>query len=179
MNAGEHFLHPFPSPGQPTALRLAVRIVRRARLLAIGYELQGDLADLVIPARSGAPARKHGLWEQTCFEFFLAAPHSPRYREFNLSPAGDWNVYRFTAYRDGMREEEGFGSLPFNTRLRPDSLSIDLEFCPEPVFDAGGPLEVAVSAVIRHADGGTSWWALIHPGPQPDFHHREGFIIRV
>lgn len=179
MNGPEHLLHPFPTSMPPPVLRLAVRIARRARLLAVRYELQGDLAALVTPAPSGPPSRRHGLWEQTCFELFLAAPLSPRYREFNLSPSGDWNVYRFTGYRDGMQEDERFGSLPFDIRLRPGSLSIDLEIGLEPVCDAADPLEIAVSAVIRHADGGTSWWALIHPGPEPDFHHRNGFILRV
>ena len=60
------------------------------------------------------PARRDRLWEETCFEFFLAVKNSPRYWEFNLSPAGHWNVYRFADYRQGMQEEPAFASLPFS-----------------------------------------------------------------
>jgi len=179
MNAIDHLLRPFPTPGIPPALRLTARIARCSRSLAIDFELHGKVADLTLPARSEAPARRHGLWEESCFEFFLAAPHSSSYFEFNLSPSGHWNVYRFTGYRQEMREVEAFESLPFTTRLRPDSFLLALALDLDPLFETVHPLDVAISAVIRHHDGGTSWWALAHPAAQPDFHHRGGFTLRV
>ena len=40
-------------------------------------------------------------------------------------------------------------------------------------------IEVGVAAVIELAGGGLTYWALSHPGPQPDFHRRESFLVEV
>jgi hypothetical protein len=31
----------------------------------------------------------------------------------------------------------------------------------------------------RDADGGTTYWALTHRGPEPDFHRRNSFILEL
>ena len=36
-----------------------------------------------------------------------------------------------------------------------------------------------MSAVIETDDGRLSYWALAHPAPQPDFHHRAGWTARL
>ncbi len=54
--------------------------------------------------------------------------NSTKYWEFNLSPAGDWNVYRFTDYRQGMEEETAISSLPFNLEMRSRIWQLDLKF---------------------------------------------------
>ena len=118
-------------------------------MLAIRYALQGRLAELVIPGPAEMPARRHGLWEATCFEFFLGVKDSPRYWEFNLSPAGHWNVYRFAGYRQGMAEETAFTSLAFSVRRRPDSLLVALELEMGRIVAADQPLAVALAAVIK------------------------------
>ena len=121
MNGRNFFLQPFSPLGPRPISRLTASLARRADELAIRYELSGQLGQLVIPGPAGLPARRHGLWEETCFEFFLGVKDSPGYWEFNLSPAGHWNVYRFAGYRQGMAEETAFASLPFSVRRRPDS----------------------------------------------------------
>ena len=80
-------------------IKITGKISRVSNRLAIHYELLGHLNDVALPMPADMPARKNALWEETCFEFFIAARDSPRYREFNLSPAGHWNVFRFAAYR--------------------------------------------------------------------------------
>lgn len=40
-------------------------------------------------------------------------------------------------------------------------------------------LEVGVSCVLEHGNGEKSYWALSHPGRQPDFHNPEGFVLKV
>jgi hypothetical protein len=37
----------------------------------------------------------------------------------------------------------------------------------------------AVSAVIEQHDGAISYWALAHPAGKPDFHHRDGFVLKL
>jgi len=83
------------------------------------------------------------LWNATCFEFFLARGDGQGYHEFNLSPAGHWNAFRFTGYRQGMCDEAAFSSLPFevsrSARGVQVGLTVDLSRLPAPEpADAGG-----------------------------------------
>ena len=137
----------------------------------------GPLSQVVIPAAAEPPARRHGLWQETCFEFFLGVQDSPGYWEFNLSPAGDWNVYRFSGYRQGMAEEQAFSRLPFSAQIGEDSLRLALEVDLAGMVPAGPALEVGLATVVKLRDGAITYWALSHPGPRPDFHRRDGFIV--
>jgi hypothetical protein len=179
MNDRGFSLKPFPSAGLFPHLEITGNIGRRFNMLSLSYTLHGPLAELVIPAPADTRVRKNALWEETCFEFFLGMKNSDHYWEFNLSPAGHWNVYRFTSYRQGMQEEPAFTSLLFSVRVRPDALGLSLEIDLDKIIPAGQALEVAVSAVIKTADGKITYWALAHPGPQPDFHRRDGFILEL
>jgi len=40
-------------------------------------------------------------------------------------------------------------------------------------------LRLALSAVVEVDDGSLSYWALRHPPGGPDFHHAEGFVLRL
>jgi hypothetical protein len=172
-------LWPFSPLNPQMDLKIIGAIGRGQHRLRISYELRGQLAAVAIPAPGDLPARRHGLWEETCFEFFLAAKHSPRYWEFNLSPAGHWNVYRFAAYRQGVKEEMAFTSLPVSLRPEPDSVRLALDLNLDPIIPADQPLEVGIAAVIQLAGGGLTYWALTHGGPQPDFHRRDSFIVAL
>lgn len=167
---------------QPVSSLLDFKITgnfaRHSNTLAIHYVLFGPLAELMIP-EPVLPARKQGLWEATCFEFFLAVKHSPQYWEFNLSPTGDWNVYRFAAYRQGMQEETAFTSLPFSIQNQSDALLITLELDLHQIVQADQALEMAINSVIKHRDGEATYWALTHCGSQADFHRRDSFIVEL
>ena len=154
-------------------------IARRADTLSVRCEVRGDLSKLSIPAAAEAPRRQDRLWEETCLELFLGTVDSGEYREFNLSPSGHWNAYRFTRYREGMREEPAIASLPFDVRRDPEALIITAEFGIEKFVPAGKDLAATVAAVIRTTDGGKSHWAPAHPASRPDFHRREGFALTL
>jgi len=47
------------------------------------------------------------------------------------------------------------------------------------IIPTGKTIEVAVGDVIRTVTGKTSHWALVHPGPRPDFHRRDGFTLSI
>ena len=179
MKAGNFVLRPFAPEGPRPGVEITGRLARRADVLTIGYRLQGRLADVLLPAPLAAPARRHRLWEGTCFEFFLAPKEAPPYWEFNLSPAGDWNVYRFTDYRQGQAAEKAFASLPFVVHRSPEALRLTLEVDLARIVPVDLPLEVAIAAVIQAPDGRLTYWALAHPGPQADFHRRDGFLIAI
>lgn len=171
----EFSLKPFRTRGHPPGLTIAGSIGRRANALSVAYVLRGDLSALSIPERVGTPGRKDHLWEETCLELFLGADGSADYWEFNLSPAGHWNVYRFASYREGMREETAFASLPFAVRRDAATLRLSLNVEIGRILPAAGTAEFAVCAIVKTKTGETSHWALAHPGPRPDFHRRDGF----
>jgi hypothetical protein len=179
MNGRDFLLQPFAPAGPPADITIGGTIFRGAATLAIRYVLRGRLAELVIPPPAEIPARRHGLWEATCLEFFLGVKDSPRYWEFNLSPAGHWNAYRFTGYRRGMVEESAFTSLAFSVRHRPDRIEVALELDTGRIVAPDQPLAVALAAVIKPKDQELTYWALTHPGAHADFHRRDSFQLEL
>ncbi|NES25399.1 MAG: DOMON-like domain-containing protein [Symploca sp. SIO3E6] len=177
MNQQSFALQPFTSTSPLTNCEIVGSITRYNQTLTISYELHCQLTELVIPTLTREPMRKDGLWQETCFEFFVRVKDAPQYWEFNLSPAADWNVYRFAAYRQGMEEEKAFTSLPFSIEQQSNMLRLTLEVDLAELVSANQILEVAISAVVKSKEGEVSYWALVHPGSKPDFHHRDSFIL--
>jgi len=179
MHPQRFLLKPFPGEGNPAGLTIGGSIGRRAEILSVRCEVQGDLSMVSIPAAAEAPRRRDRSWEETCFELFLGTADSEEYWEINLSPSGDWNVYRFDRYRVGMREERAFTSLPFDVRRDPEALLLTAEIGIGKIVPAGKVLAATVAVVIRTSDGGKSHWAPIHPASRPDFHRGDGFSLTL
>ena len=187
MNDQTFKMQPFPSAKPIPDLKIAGNIARQGNQFTIHYALLGDVKEVAfaeggakpIAAPSDTPARKHELWKDTCFEFFLGIKNSDRYWEFNLSPAGDWNVYHFDAYRQGMQEETAFTALPFSIQHLSDGLAIALDVELDKIVPANQAIEVGITTVIKHRDGEVSYWALTHQGTEADFHRRDSFIIAL
>jgi hypothetical protein len=179
MSVRRFSLQPFPTTSARSDLEITGIVTRSSNSLEFRLEVRGPLAEVVIPPPAAAPARTPGLWEETCFECFLTATDFPHYWEFNLSPAGHWNVYRFAAYRQGMEEETAFAVLPFRVKRQVDALLLALEFDLSKIIPQDQALVAAVSAVIKHRNGRLTYWALTHPGPRPDFHRRDSFVIEL
>lgn len=128
------------------------------------FWLDGDVQRIVIPPPTTA-ARHDNLWQTTCFEIFWQPLGEKAYREFNLSPSGQWAAYDFDSFREGMRDapvdaiaiacsHDGAGLV-----LRA-SIAADLP----------APAQVALNAVVEHADGTKQYWALAFPPGKPEFH---------
>lgn len=144
------------------------------------FVLEGDPAQLRIPPPSTADATgaTDGLWQHTCFEVFIAVPGDDGYREFNFSPSGQWAGYAFKGYRE--RDEDFSTTVPtirFEQRNDGLTLEADLPAAALPPVAPGADLRIALSAVIERNDGETEYWAVHHPAAQPDFHHRDGFVL--
>jgi len=143
------------------------------------WSLRGDPALLVLAPPAVAPARRDGLWRDTCFELFLGVPGDPGYRELNLAPSGDWNAYRFDACRTGARPEPTLRALPFAVTRAEKGIALELRLDLGPLGWAQADLEAAVAAVLRSPAGSISHWALHHAGSAPDFHDRAGFRLAL
>ena len=145
--------------------------------MSVLCKVRGNLSKVRIPAAADAPRRRDRLWEETCLELFLWTEGSGEYWEFNLSPSGHWNIYRFTSYRKGMIEETAIASLPFDVRRDSGTLILTAEFNVGRIVPAGKDLAATVAAVIGETDGGKSHWAPVHPASRPDFHRRDGSAL--
>jgi len=177
MKSHRFLLKPFSSTGLLPHLEITGDVARSSNKFSIIYELSGPLAELMLPAPADISLRKNELWEETCFEFFLAPVTSEQYWEFNLSPSCHWNVYHFTSCRKGMREEPAYAALSFSVLLSSDLLQLSLEVELDKIVPKDQALEIGISAVTKTIKGGMTFWALTDPGPQPDFHRRDAFII--
>jgi len=172
-------LKPFRQEDISGDFNVAGKIVRHIGALTIQYELYGPLKELIIPLPSNRHERTDRLWEETCFELFLKINKTDNYWEFNLSPSGDWNIYRFKAYRDGMQEEKTFINLPFRVQKDPEILRLSLEFNVDKIIPPDQAINVAICAAIKDISGRTTYWALDHQSKRPDFHRKDGFIINL
>jgi hypothetical protein len=172
-------LIPFSDSHIPT-IQITAHVGRENGLLHIQYRLTGETAKIRLPDKSPMPGRKVDLWASTCFEFFLAQPGHPRYWEFNLSPSGDWNVFRMDAYRQvGFREETLVKRLQLETRKKAGSVVLDTAVDLSLLIPEHQPLQLGISSVIQDVDQHKTFWSLVHPESEPDFHVRDSFIIRL
>jgi hypothetical protein len=149
--------------------------------LRLHYRLEADLGSaasaLLLPP-PGPPSRRDGLWQHTCLEAFLAPADGEPYWELNLAPSGDWALYRFAAYRRGQ-QSPALENLPVAVVNRAEQLELSLNFPLPTELATASQLELAVTAVLEQQSGALSYWALRHPAAQPDFHLREGFVLRL
>ncbi len=169
-------LLPFIPQEQPL-ITLTGQASRVSSQLTLDYHLTGDLTALKIAKPDPLPQRQEHLWQTTCFEFFLGVPGRSDYWEFNLSPAGHWDCYTFTNYRQGMTIELAFSALPFTilTQDQDCHLSLSLDLTPLNLADL--PWELAIATVVETQAGNLSYWALTHTRSAADFHCRESFML--
>ncbi len=173
MNA-LHELHPF---SKPPAVEVRGGVDRRGDGLYLQYLLGGELSTLTMPTAGDAPSRRDRLWETTCLECFFGRRDHPGYWEVNLSPHGEWNVYAFSAYRHGMIEETTIENLAVTVTVTSNALALSVLVPTSAMFNHQDALQVGLCAVLQEQSGVQSFWALAHPGKQPDFHDRRGFML--
>jgi len=155
--------------------------------LQLSYKLTGDIAKLAIPRLTAMPVRRDELWQQTCFEFFLAIKGQPAYWEFNLSPSGDWNAYQLSDYRENLSPELAFAELPFQMIVTESFCLLTLDLDLSKIVRTDQAIEVGVTTVVEEQiesepvgmSGRLSYWAIAHTGSEPDFHRRDSFTIQL
>ena len=126
------------------------------------FKLSGDIEKLVIPAP--APARRvDGLWKTTCFEIFIECG-GDGYREFNLSPSGQWAAYEFEGYRTGMT------NAPAGIEIEISRSDNALEMIAKITSEFPNPALAGLTAVIEEQDGAIRYWSTAFAPGKPDFH---------
>jgi hypothetical protein len=174
--------YPSPSPELPDVTieaRAQIKRVGDQQSIELTYSAGGALEKILWPASlSSKPQRKDELWKHTCFEAFIKPIGSDSYWEVNLSPSGDWNVYRFTSYRQGMAKEESIQVLNpcFSQEGKNWHLSCELWV---PDWNSVTGFDVGLTTVLEATSGQIFYLALAHAGTQPDFHLAKSFKARL
>jgi len=172
-------LVPFPANNLPD-IDITGEIIRSGNKFLLHYEVTGGIGQILLSSKSSSPSRTDYLWKATCFEFFIAIPDQPEYWEFNMSPSGDWNIYKMDAYRRvGFREETDFTELPFVFRRSTVTLSLDISVDLSPILKPRQKVQVGIAAIIQTKGRNETYWALAHPGSQADFHLRDSFTLKI
>lgn len=161
----------------PTAaLEVDAKLEVQPEGFLLTFEMTGKGVDTIIfKEPSAKPVRKNELWKETCFECFFAVGGLSQYFEFNGSTSGDWALYSFDDYRQGMKEV----SLSSNPKLLRFEKAEGKTICQWhiPYFTKAILSNASITAVIK-SGAEVSYWALKHAGDKPDFHLRESFIHR-
>lgn len=168
-----------PSSTRPGIGEVTVQVSRpRAGLLVLNYRIEGDIGLLKMPVPA-EPLRADELWKHTCFEAFVRVPDSLGYIELNFSPSGEWAMYRFDYYRQGMAVVSAAQNPRIACTNSGNSFEAHVEAALPSFEGVEKELSLAVSTVLETRDGQISYWALSHPPGKPDFHHADAFALRL
>lgn len=141
------------------------------------------------PGAAGHERRRDGLWQHTCFEFFVAmtpvlvpsrAPFP--YREFNFSSNGAWAAYDFCDYRK-LAACPHPDLPPPASRIEQDSGHFGLIVLLSRAALPPLPWHGQLSAVTLERDAAIAspsapllrYHALAHAAIQPDFHDQRSW----
>jgi len=170
-----HQLKLHPDSQSVAVANIDVEIARLpAGRLELSYIVTGQISSIRMPP-AAASTRGNELWRHTCFEAFIRSSPDAGYYELNFSPSGQWAVYQFSGYRNGMRIADEIAGVPIKVRSSPDSYTLQASLDPGRFtgLPRGRSWRLGLSAVIEDANGGMSYWALTHPPGKPDFHHAD------
>ena len=150
--------------------------------LILNFDIFGPLETLLVHSQAQIPKFRDNLWKETCFELFCARPNENSYREFNLSPSGDWAVYDFRSYRvvANPKVEGTPQSIVLGHEVRQCACKVELGSDLLPAGCASWQdLEFGIAAVLELRNGQISHWAPSHPKPVADFHYRANFKFKI
>ena len=167
--------------------RVIVTACGTPETLSLTYRIECRSSHPILPAPSPDIAQPtDGLWQRTCCELFMKREGCLEYREFNFSPSGQWAAYAFSS----ERERDPSPGLPWRRRIPIEfrrllegfELSVDISADQWPV--GSGDLQLGLSVVLEvkteaEENPQLVYWALCHPGPQPDFHHPDAFSLTL
>jgi hypothetical protein len=183
MSDSFHALVPHPATPAPMIRSVEAGIaVLTDGSLVFRYRVRGDMARVRAPEETSAAERRDSLWEHTCFEAFVGLEGDAAYREFNFSLSGHWASFDFGGYRRRLADP-ALAAPRLSTRSTAGRLELEaiVPLSSLPFARDGAVREIGLSAVLEMDDpvnDGLSYWALRHPAGRPDFHLREGFVLR-
>lgn len=169
--------HPVDTGMGPLQVTTTVRV--SGGMLFLEWNLVDPGGQVLVAEPAAAPEKRDGLWNETCFEAFLATKDLPCYWELNVSPAGHWNLFRFSAYRLPAGTACPVRSVTVRRRDTASGMELEAELPLSRLALSTAGLEVGPAAMLYTRDGRRGHWALHHPCDTPDFHLRDGFRMTL
>jgi len=150
--------------------------------IEITYLVTGDISSIVIEECNETPQRLVGLWNKTCFEFFLRSGHFKEYMEFNFSTSLNWNCFNFNEETKDLTEWN-IVNTP-KVRIVKTESSIEMKVIIERVNLALShqdfkKSEFSTTAILLIEDDigrvKETYWAITHCDLKPNFHHPDSY----
>jgi len=160
------------APYTPSIFEITGQLKKNKDELILHFLLKGKLSELIIPPLNSSQLFKDGLWEHTCFEFFIKDLNEKSYTEFNFSPTGDYAIYKFSDYR--QRNEKMKCDFIPQIKASQKENELSLNVC-LPTLSG----QIALSAILENKNNEKEYFALIHPDKKPDFHSPASFILTL
>lgn len=110
------------------------------------------------------------LWEQTCFECFVAPDAATEYREFNYSPSGDWHSFMFPEYRAPLKPSDDTTLAVTDQVINPHEATFTLTLTFSHLKFSSTDWLISPAVVLLDIQGQHHYYALQHPASRPDFH---------
>lgn len=169
---------PAPDAPLPVSTLLATVCALPSGAVRFEFALEGCIGALRVPSADAPPPGP--LWQHTCFEAFISTPDAENYREYNFSPAGQWAASEFLHYREFGHPlgEELSAPLPVTATWSECRLALVAEV-PSMLLPVSPVLRLGLAAVIEREGGELEYWAVHHPAECPDFHHADGWALRL
>ncbi len=148
--------------------------------LYFSFTLMGELDGIDFGDYAPKHERIIGLWEKTCFEFFIKNSRN-HYLEFNFSPNFSWNIFYFKEVRGKLTELElkhppeieilnsknkFYLIAKFNLTNLPD----EFKMVDSTMYS------FSFNSIIVDKLNLKSFWALKHLDSKPNFHQLDSFI---
>jgi hypothetical protein len=171
-----------PFPGTNSSFSINAETELKAALFTVKYTLKGPLKELKLATGQKLGQRRNELWKSTCFEWFIKSPDEKNYWECNVSPGGDWNIYKLSDYRVGLTEEPLISSVDFQATKVSDqvwTLTITADLSSLKILNHGKKILVNLSTVLESQNGEKTYWSLAHTQKQADFHHPSHFVLEI
>lgn len=172
-------LHPFTKNSHTQNLQISADFFQiSSTQTLVTFELEGAVDAVYWPPSDDTSTRQDELWKHTCFECFWAETPSPEaaYTEINCSPNGNWNAYSFQSYRNGMSADNKLEVQLKHWESDRERVNFQIQITSTQDLNM---TVVGLTAVIELVNGEKTYWSLAHPGPQPDFHRKDGWISLI
>lgn len=174
-------LKPFKLNSQASKINIFAEAFKMDNELQVNFIIEDKNSFFVANEFSKAPGRKLDLWNSTCFEAFFGIKGNPGYWEFNVTIAGDWNLYYFDSYRSSNqpKEEIKVTGITHAKEYEDGTWRIETKIPIQNLGLQGQKLQAGFASVVEFKNKEKAYFAIEHGAEKPDFHLRETFLCNL
>ena len=152
--------------------------------LQLEYKISGDIKNLLVEEKVDHPQREVGLWEKTCFEFFIKNKNSDDYFEFNFSTSLNWNMFIFHKIRGPLTEwSTDLNPISSFEIIEDDSTYFYKVILPWELFPEGlieeKQMLYSPTTILKTSNDESFHYSSLHYDNKLDFHRFECFDQRL